>query len=153
MIENGQLLNYVDGKWQRSRTTEFLDVHNPSTAETIVRVPLTSAEEVDEAAQAAQKAFEGWRRTPPTERVQYLFKLKQLLEEHFDEIARLTVEECGKTMGEAQGELRRGIENVEVATGIPMLMQGYNVEDIARGIDEHMLRQPVGLTSTHKSVR
>lgn len=147
MIENGQLLNYVDGKWQRSRTTEFLDVHNPSTAETIVRVPLTSAEEVDEASQAAQKAFEGWRRTPPTERVQYLFKLKQLLEEHFDEIARLTVEECGKTMGEAQGELRRGIENVEVATGIPMLMQGYNVEDIARGIDEHMLRQPVGVVA------
>lgn len=147
MIENGQLLNYVNGTWQRSRATECIDVHNPATTETIVRVPLTSAEEVDEAAQAAQKAFDGWRRTPPTERVQYLFRLKQLLEEHFDEIARLSVEECGKTMGEARGELRRGIENVEVATGIPSLMQGYNVEDIAHGIDEHMLRQPVGVVA------
>ena len=147
MMENGQLLNYVAGKWQQSRATEFLDVRNPATTETLVRVPLTPATEVDEAIQAAQKAFDGWRRTPSTERIQYLFKFKQLLEEHFDEIARLTVDECGKTLGEAQGELRRGIENVEVATGIPSLMMGYNVEDIAHGIDEHMLRQPVGVVA------
>src|SRR5579859_973614 len=147
MIQDGQLLNYINGKWQRSRATEFLNVQNPATAETLVRVPLTSAEEVNEAAQVAQTAFYEWRRTPLTERIQYLFKLKQLLEEHFDEISRLTVEECGKTMAEAQGELRRGIENVEVATGIPSLMMGYNVEDIARGIDEHMLRQPVGVVA------
>lgn len=147
MIENGRLLNYIAGKWQQSRATEFLDVRNPATTETLVRVPLTPAAEVDEAVQAAQKAFDGWRRTPSTERIQYLFKLKQLLEAHFDEIARLTVDECGKTMGEAQGELRRGIENVEVATGIPSLMMGYNVEDIAHGIDEHMLRQPVGVVA------
>src|SRR5579875_4136259 len=101
MIENGQLLNYVAGKWQRSRATEFLDVRNPATAETLVRVPLTSADEVDEAVQAAQKAFPGWRSTPPTQRIQYLFKFKPLLEEHFDEIARLTVNECGKTLDEA----------------------------------------------------
>ncbi len=147
MIENGQLLNYVAGKWQQSRATELLDVRNPATTETLVRVPLTPAAEVDEAIQAARQAFDGWRRTPSTERIQYLFKFKQLLEEHFDEIARLTVDECGKTMGEAQGELRRGIENVEVATGIPSLMMGYNVEDIAHGIDEHMLRQPIGVVA------
>ncbi len=147
MIENGQLLNYVAGKWQRSRATEFLDVRNPATAETLVRVPLTPADEVDEAVQAAQKAFPGWRSTPPTQRIQYLFKFKQLLEEHFDEIARLTVDECGKTLDEARGELRRGVENVEVATGIPSLMMGYNVEDIAHGIDEHMFRQPVGVVA------
>src|SRR5579871_2192325 len=147
MIQDGQLLNYVGGKWQRSRASEFLDVHNPATAETLVRVPLTSAAEVDEAVQAAHTAFAGWRQTPSTERIQYLFKLKILLEEHFDEIAKLTVDECGKTLAEAQGELRRGIENVEVATGIPSLMMGYNVEDIARGIDEHMLRQPVGVVA------
>jgi len=147
MIENGQLLNYVAGKWQRSRATEFLDVRNPATAETLVRVPLTPADEVDEAVQAAQKAFPGWRSTPPTQRIQYLFKFKQLLEEHFDEIARLTVNECGKTLDEARGELRRGVENVEVATGIPSLMMGYNVEDIAHGIDEHMFRQPVGVVA------
>ena len=147
MIQDGQLLNYVGGKWQRSRTGEFLDVRNPATAETMVRVPLTPVDEVEEAAKAAQAAFADWRQTPPTERIQYLFKLKKLLEDHYDEIARLTTQECGKTLAEAQGELQRGIENVEVATGIPSLMMGYNVEDIARGIDEHMFRQPVGVVA------
>src|SRR6266487_5324382 len=147
MIRDGQLLNYIGGKWQRSRSSDFLDVRNPATAETIVRVPLTSRDEVGEAVQAAEAAFADWRRTPPTERIQYLFKLKKLLEDHFDEIARLTTQECGKTLSESQGELQRGLENVEVATGIPSLMMGYNVEDIARGIDEHMLRQPVGVVA------
>ena len=147
MIQDGQLLNYSGGEWRRSRASEFLDVRNPATAETLVRVPLTPPEEVDEVARAAQAAFAEWRRTPPTERIQYLFKLKRLLDEHFDEIARLTTQECGKTLAESQGELRRGIENVEVATGIPSLMMGYNVEDIARGIDEHMFRQPVGVVA------
>ena len=147
MIQDGQLLNYVGGKWRRAQAGEFLDVRNPATAETIVRVPLSSAEEVDEAVHAAQTAFADWRRTPPTERIQYLFKLKKLLEDHYDEIARLTTQECGKTLAESQGELQRGIENVEVASGIPSLMMGYNVEDIARGIDEHMFRQPVGVVA------
>src|SRR5438105_8440322 len=147
MIQDGQLLNYVGGKWRRAQAVEFLDVRNPATAETIVRVPLSSREEVDEAVRAAQVAFVDWRRTPSTERIQYLFKLKRLLDEHFDEIARLTTQECGKTLAESRGELRRGIENVEVASGIPSLMMGYNVEDIARGIDEHMLRQPVGVVA------
>ena len=147
MIQDGQLLNYVGGIWKRSRASEYLDVRNPATAETMVRVPLSSREEVDEAVRAAQAAFAGWRRTPPVERIQYLFKLKRLLEEHFDEIARLTTQECGKTLAESRGELQRGLENVEVATGIPSLMMGYNVEDIASGIDEHMLRQPVGVVA------
>src|SRR5438093_2504477 len=147
MIENGQLLNYIGGKWKRSRASDYYDVLNPATGETIVRVPLSPPEEVDEAVQAAQAAFPEWRRTPPVQRIQYLFKLKKLLDDNFDEIARLTVDECGKTMDESRGELRRGVENVEVATGIPMLMQGYNSEDIARGIDEHMFRQPVGVVA------
>ena len=147
MIQDGQLLNYIGGAWKRSRASEYLDVRNPATAETMVRVPLTPRDEVDSAAKAARAAFADWRQTPPTERIQYLFKLKRLLDEHFDEIARLTTQECGKTLAESQGELRRGIENVEVATGIPSLMMGYNVEDIAHGIDEHMLRQPVGVVA------
>ncbi len=126
MIQDGQLLNYIGGSWKRSRASAYLDVRNPATAETMVRVPLSPADEVDEAAQLAQAAFEDWRRTPAVDRVQYLFKLKQLLEDHFDEIARLTTQECGKTLSEAGGELRRGIENVEVALGIPSLMMGYN---------------------------
>jgi malonate-semialdehyde dehydrogenase (acetylating)/methylmalonate-semialdehyde dehydrogenase len=147
MIENGQLLNYIGGKWRQSRTSEYLDVRNPATAETLVRVPLTAAREVDEAVQAAQTAFPEWRRTPSTQRIQYLFKLKKLLDDNFEEIARLTVDECGKTLDESRGELRRGIENVEVATGIPILMQGYNSEDIASGIDEFMFRQPLGVVA------
>src|SRR5260370_19483997 len=147
MIQDGQLRNYIGGSWKRSQASEFLDVRNPATVETIVRVPLSARDEVDEAVRAAQAAFAGWRRTPPLERVQYLFKFKRLLEDHFDEIARLTTQECGKTLAESRGELQRGVENVEVATGIPSLMMGYNVEDIARSIDEHMLRQPVGVVA------
>ncbi|HEU5349225.1 MAG TPA: CoA-acylating methylmalonate-semialdehyde dehydrogenase [Ktedonobacterales bacterium] len=147
MIQDGQIYNYIAGEWRRPRATEMLDVRNPATAETIVRVPLSPAVEVDEAARAAQAAFDDWRRTPPTDRIQYLFTLKNLLEEHFDEIARLTTQECGKTLAESRGELRRGIENVEVAAGIPSLMMGYNAEDIAPGIDEHMLRQPLGVVA------
>lgn len=147
MIHDGQLLNYINGTWKRSQSGAWLDVQNPATAEAIVRVPLSTRAEVDEAARTAQAAFVDWRRTPALERVQYLFKFKRLLEEYFDEIAQLTTQECGKTLGEARGELQRGIENVEVAAGIPSLMMGYNTEDIARGIDEHMLRQPVGVVA------
>ena len=96
---------------------------------------------------AASRAADGWRRTPPTERIQYLFAFKQKLEAHFDEIARIITMECGKTLGEARGELRRGIENVEVACGIPSMMMGYNAEDIASGIDEMMIRQPLGVVA------
>jgi malonate-semialdehyde dehydrogenase (acetylating)/methylmalonate-semialdehyde dehydrogenase len=147
MIQEGQLLNFIGGAWQRSGATEFLDVRNPATAETIVRAPITPRDEVDAAAQAGQAAFEGWRRTPATERIQYMFRLKNLLEESYKDIARTITQECGKTLAEAEGELRRGIENVEVACGIPTLMQGYNSEDIASGIDEHMFRQPLGVVA------
>jgi malonate-semialdehyde dehydrogenase (acetylating)/methylmalonate-semialdehyde dehydrogenase len=147
MIQDGQLLNYVNGTWQKSSATDFLDVRNPATAEQLVRVPITPREEVDAAAQAAQTAFETWRRTPPLDRIQYMFRLKNLLEENYKDIARTITQECGKTLAEAEAELRRGIENVEVACGIPTLMQGYNSEDIASGIDEHMFRQPLGVVA------
>jgi malonate-semialdehyde dehydrogenase (acetylating)/methylmalonate-semialdehyde dehydrogenase len=88
MIENGQLLNYIAGTWRPSRASEYLEVRNPATAEVMTRVPLTPRSELDEAVQAAQTAFAEWRRVPPTDRIQYLFRLKQLLEEHFEEIAR-----------------------------------------------------------------
>ncbi len=147
MIQDGYLLNYINGTWQRSRATEFREVRNPATAETIVQVPLSPPEEVDAAVQAAQAAWDIWRRTPATERIQYLFKFKGLLEAQFDELARVITQECGKTLEESAGELRRGIENVEVACGIPIMMQGYNNEDIARGIDEFMIRQPLGVVA------
>src|SRR5271155_1392967 len=129
------LQNYVGGAWHRSATTEYVDVANPATAEVLARTPLSTNADVETAVQAAAAAFPAWRRTPPGERVQYLFKLKNLFEEHIDELARLTTTENGKTFGEAKAELRRAIENVEVACGIPMMMQGYTLEDVTPGVD------------------
>ncbi|OKH13083.1 methylmalonate-semialdehyde dehydrogenase (acylating) [Fischerella major NIES-592] len=139
------LPNYINGEWCASNATEFLDVINPATTEVLAKVPLSTASEVNQATEVAAAAFVTWRRTPPTERVQYLFKLKNLLEENFEDLARTITQECGKTLAESKGEMRRAIENVEVACGIPMMMQGTNLEDIARGIDEMMIRQPLGV--------
>ncbi|NEP62252.1 MAG: CoA-acylating methylmalonate-semialdehyde dehydrogenase [Symploca sp. SIO2G7] len=141
------LLNYINGQWCPSQGTELLDVVNPATTEVLSQVPLSEKADVELAVTAAATAFTTWRRTPPTNRVQYLFKLKVLLEEHLEELSDTVTKECGKTLVESQAELRRAIENVEVACGIPILMQGSNLEDIARGIDEIMIRQPVGVTA------
>lgn len=146
-MENGRLLNYIGGEWRASSTSDWLDVLNPATAEVMGQVPLSTAAEVDRAAQAAAAALPDWRRTLPTERIQYLFKMKAVLEEHFEDLSRTITMECGKILEEARGEMRRSIENVEVACGIPALMQGYNSEDIASGIDELMIRQPVGVAA------
>ncbi len=145
MTSQTKLANYIGGEWRDSEATELLDVVNPATAEIMGKVPLSRAAEVGHAAQAAAAALPAWRETPAVERVQFLFKLNSLLEEHFDDLARTITMECGKTLEESQGEMRRLIENVQVAAGIPALMQGYNSEDIARGIDEVMIRQPVGV--------
>jgi malonate-semialdehyde dehydrogenase (acetylating)/methylmalonate-semialdehyde dehydrogenase len=142
-----RLPNYVNGKWIESRSSEWLEVPNPATGEVLAQVPLSESLEVAEAVEAAAAAFPEWRRTPPEDRIQPLFKLKMLLEEHIDGLGRIITEENGKTFAEAKAELRRAIENVEVACGIPMMMQGYNLEDVARGIDEFMIRQPLGVVA------
>ncbi|MBB6147272.1 malonate-semialdehyde dehydrogenase (acetylating)/methylmalonate-semialdehyde dehydrogenase [Silvibacterium bohemicum] len=139
--------NYVNGKWVESSTSDWLDVVNPATHELIARAPSSGAAEVNAAVEAAAAAFPAWRRTPAEDRIQPLFKLKMLLEDHIDELARLISRENGKTFIEAKAELRRAIENVEVACGIPMMMQGSNLEDVARGIDEMMIRQPLGVVA------
>jgi malonate-semialdehyde dehydrogenase (acetylating)/methylmalonate-semialdehyde dehydrogenase len=142
-----QLTNYINGRWTESRASEWLDVVNPATGEALARVPLADAAEVNAAVEAAAAAFPEWRRTPPEDRIQPLFKLKNLLEDHIDELSRIITQENGKTFTEAKAEMRRAIENVEVACGIPMMMQGYNLEDVARGIDETMIRQPLGVVA------
>src|SRR5215469_9916524 len=142
-----KLSNYINGHWADSNTSEWQEVINPATGETLAQVPLSSPAEVAAAVDAAAAAFPQWRRTPPEDRIQPLFKLKALLEEHIDEISRIITQENGKTFAEAKAEMRRAIENVEVACGIPMLMQGYNLEDVARGIDETMIRQPLGVVA------
>jgi malonate-semialdehyde dehydrogenase (acetylating)/methylmalonate-semialdehyde dehydrogenase len=147
MSASDVLLNFVNGEWKAARGSETLPVINPATMEMLARVPLSTGEDVDEAARAAAAAFGEWSRTPATDRIQYLFKLKQLLEENLDDLAKTCTNECGKTYVESVGELRRAIENVEMACAIPLLMQGDNNEDIARGIDEHQIRQPIGVTA------
>jgi malonate-semialdehyde dehydrogenase (acetylating)/methylmalonate-semialdehyde dehydrogenase len=142
-----EILNYFGGTWHKSAATEFVNVTNPATAEVIARTPISSKADVDAAVQSAAEAFPPWRRTPAGERIQYLFKLKVLLEDHIDELARIITLENGKTFAEAKAELRRGIENVEVACGIPMMMQGYNLEDITPGVDELLIRQPLGVVA------
>jgi len=139
--------NYVDGRWRESDTSEWLDVLNPATGEPLARVRLSSGAEVGKAVEAAAAAWPEWRRTPPEDRIQPLFKLKYLLEEHIGDLARTITQENGKTLAEAKAELHRAIENVEVACGIPTMMQGYNLEDVARGIDETMIRQPLGVVA------
>ncbi len=142
-----QLELYINGQWQRSKSSHHQDVTNPATGEVLAHVPLAAREDVDNAVRAASQAFPEWRRTPPEDRIQFLFKLKQILEERFEEIARTITTENGKTLAESRGELRRAVENVEVACGIPSLMQGYNLEDVAQGIDETMVRQPLGVVA------
>ncbi|MFZ5858923.1 MAG: CoA-acylating methylmalonate-semialdehyde dehydrogenase [Chloroflexota bacterium] len=143
-----EILNYVNGEWIKPPVSEYFDVVNPATGETIARTPLSGASEVDLAAGAASDAFLAWRRTPVQDRVQYLFKLRDLMKSNMDEIGRLITDECGKTFDEAKAEMVRAIENVEVACGMPHLGKGEFVEDIAAGIDELMIRQPLGVCTT-----
>ena len=138
-------LNHVGGGWQRSGGADFLDVHNPATAAAIGRVVLSAAHDLDAAVEAATAAFREWRNTPVEDRIQPLFRLKALMDERLGELARVITEENGKTLAESAGELKRAIENVEVACGTPTLMQGDFLEDVASGIDEMMIRQPVGV--------
>ena len=142
-----RLTNFIDGRWTDSPSTDLRDIVNPATGEVLAQAPLADANEVNQAIESAAAAFPEWRRTPPEDRIQPLFRLKMLLEEHIEDIARIITQENGKTFAEAKAEMRRGIENVEVACGIPMMMQGYNLEDVARGIDEMMIRQPLGVVA------
>ncbi|NIO71292.1 MAG: CoA-acylating methylmalonate-semialdehyde dehydrogenase [Anaerolineae bacterium] len=144
-MEYGKLKNYIGGDWVASQSSEIQDVHNPATGEVIAQVPLSTVEEVNQAVTAAKEAFQEWRETPPLVRARYMFRLKELMEENFEDVARTSVKEHGKILDESRGEVRRAIENVEMATGIPFLMMGYNAEDIALGIDEECVLQPVGV--------
>jgi len=143
-----KILNYTHGEWVEPQAAEFVEGINPATGEVMARTPLCGKAEVEMAAAAAQAAFPAWRRTPVQDRVQYLFKLRDLLKTNMDEIGRLITNECGKTFDESKAEMVRAIENVEVACGMPHMGKGELVEDIASGIDEMMIRQPLGVCTT-----
>ena len=139
--------NFINGKWIPGSSHTVVDIVNPANQQSLAQVSLADEADTVRAIEAAASAFPAWRMTPPQDRIQYMFRFRELLLEHADEIARVTTKENGKTVAEARAELQRGIENVEVSCGMPTMMQGYNLEDVARGIDEIMIRQPLGVTA------
>jgi len=143
-ITDGTLRNYVNGDWTPIDGDDGTDVVNPATDETLARVPFTEPDAVDDVVDVGDAAYEEWRNRAVEDRIQPVFRLKQLLEEHQDAMARVLVQEHGKNLQEARGELRRGIENVEVACGTPRLMQDGFVENAAPNIDEMAVRRPLG---------
>lgn len=141
------LSNYINSAWVKSKENATSDVINPATQEVLGKVPYGKGTAADLAAavDAAAEAYKSWSQVPVMRRVQPLYKLKQLLEAHAEEIARIITIECGKTIGESRGEIQRAIENVETACGTPMLIQSEFSENIATGVDEFMIRQPLGV--------
>jgi malonate-semialdehyde dehydrogenase (acetylating) / methylmalonate-semialdehyde dehydrogenase len=136
--------NYINGEWVDSKG-EYVDVVNPANQKVIASCPISTKDEFNAAVKAAKEAFPEWRRTTPLARSRMLFKLKELMEANFEEVSRIQTQEHGKCIDESRGETRRGIENVEVACGIPTMMQGYYSEDIAHGMDEWVSPTPLGV--------
>src|ERR1051326_387180 len=139
------LRNYIGGEWVNAHAADYLELTNPATGESLGRAPLCGTRDVADAGSAAQGAFPKWRETPPVVRAAYLCNLKQLMERPFEDLAATVTRENGKTLDESRGSVRRGIENVEHACGIPTLMMGRTLEDVAAGIDCESARQPLGV--------
>jgi len=136
--------NYIDGQWVASSSQDLAPVHNPVTSEQIGETPLSTKAEVDDAVQAACRAFPEWRRTPVQNRCRLLLKLRQKIEQNLDPIARAMTSEHGKTFLEAKLEIGRALDNIEVAASATTLMMGDVLEDVSKGIDESCIRQPIG---------
>jgi malonate-semialdehyde dehydrogenase (acetylating)/methylmalonate-semialdehyde dehydrogenase len=141
----GLLKNYINGEWVESKSTKIKDIVNPATGEVIAQVPMSTPEEVKAAIKAASDAFWEWRETPPSTRVQRLFRLKALLEERYEDLARIIVQENGKSIDEARGEVRRTVEEIDCACGIPTMMKGSIFTGISHGIDMKVVPQPMGV--------
>ena len=143
------LKNYINGKWKDSYEKQTVRANNPATQKVIAEIPFgeKNIKDVNEAVNCAYNAYLEWRDVPVMKRVQVLYRLKSLMEDNLDILAETITNECGKTKSESYGELQRAIENIEVACGTPMLIQGDFIEDIASGIDEMMIRQPLGVTA------
>jgi malonate-semialdehyde dehydrogenase (acetylating)/methylmalonate-semialdehyde dehydrogenase len=137
--------NYVGGEWTPATSSDFLDVTNPATGETLARVPLSSTSDLDAAVRAARAALPEWRAVSTIARARKLFELRERLVARQDELARSVTSEMGKTIGDARAEVARMIEMVEAACAIPTTMQGRILEDVSRNIDAETIRQPVGV--------
>ena len=141
------LHNFVGGRWVPSQARDYVNVHNPALGSVIAKTPLSTRADLDAAVQAAVRAFPAWRDTPVVMRARRMFRFVELLEQHFEEIARTVTTEHGKTIDESRGSVRRGIECVEVACGAPSLMMGYGLEQIATNVDSTVFRQPLGVVA------
>jgi len=139
--------NFIGGRLEESTSVSIEEIPNPATGEAIALLPHSSPEEVDRAVASAKEALPGWAATPVPDRAQILFRFKRLLEEHTDELSALITQENGKTLSEARGEVRRGIEVVDYACGAPSLLMGGKLQEIARGIDQELNRFPVGVVA------
>ena len=147
-MEFGRVKNLINGKWEDSKSEEISEIRNPAFDKIIGEVPMSTEDEVNRAVRAAKDAFPEWRATPQVTRARYLLRLCSLLEENFNELSIVQTKEHGKTIDESRGETRRGVECCEVAAGIPSLMMGEYLRDIARGIDEYTVNEPLGVFAT-----
>ncbi len=138
--------NLIGGTWADAKG-ETLPIFNPATGEEIERVPLSGATEVDDAVRAAARAYESWSQTSVMDRVQLMFRFKALLEEHIDELAAIVTRHHGKTLDEAKGETRRGIEVVDFACGAPTLLQGRTLRQVSSSVDQDYYRYPLGVVA------
>lgn len=140
-----QLKNFINGEWVTAKSTVYEDVPNPATGEILAQVPLSNEDDFQLAVDAADEAFKTWSKTPVPRRARLMFKFQQLLVKHWDELAEIITIENGKSFSEARGEVQRGIENVEFASGVPTLMMGDTLPDIATGVESSMFRYPLGI--------
>ena len=139
---------FIGGKWKTSMSSETYQVFNPSTGQVISRIPYSTKEEVDEAIDSAHEAFQKWKTVPMGERVKFLFKMKDAFERHYDELSALNSENHGKTLIESKGDLRRTLDNIEVAIGVGYtLAKGETMDQVAPGIDESSAKEPLGVFS------
>ncbi len=145
MAETEKLKNYINGEWIESKTQYYEEVYNPATKEVIAKVPFSTSEDVEYAVEVATQAFETWSKVPVPKRARILFNYQQLLMQHKDELARLVTIENGKSLSEANGEVQRGIENVEFAAGAPALIMGDSLSTIATDIEAANYRYPIGV--------
>ncbi|MEP7354703.1 MAG: CoA-acylating methylmalonate-semialdehyde dehydrogenase [Acidobacteriota bacterium] len=136
---------YVNGEWQKPTSRVKVPVTNPATGEVLAEVPIATDADVNGAAIAAHQAFLRWRDVPVVDRVQVLYRYKTLLENHADDLAEMLTSENGKTIADATLEIRRSIQMVEVACGMPTLMMGDSLNDVASGLDCRTIRQPIGV--------
>ena len=139
------LQHFINGERVAGESNRFGDIYNPATGRVQAQVPFATAGEVDKAVQAAKAAFPAWAATPPSQRARILFRYRDLVEAHRDELAALCSSEHGKTLEDARGSVTRGIEIIEFACGIPQLLKGEFNENVAGRVDSFNLRQPLGV--------